>query len=236
MEEKTEGLVLRSIDYKESDKILTIFTPTLGKITAGIKGVRKAKSKLNFASQPFAFCEYVLAERGGRYTVTNAYLHDGFFSLREDIIRYYAGCSVLEICDQLLVEDGDNRAFFIATIEALKSISLGEPIEGVISFSIVALREAGYMLDLGDCGECGKEIGVAPYFDFSTGQFYCKECAKGVRASESTYAFLRKCADLEFDEEECKGGEKRALRLIKEYLKEKTEGEFPCLGELVRLL
>ena len=70
MDIKTEGIVLRATDYKENDKLLTLFTPSLGKITAGIRGVKKAKAKLNFAAQPFAFCEYILAERGGRYTVT----------------------------------------------------------------------------------------------------------------------------------------------------------------------
>jgi DNA repair protein RecO (recombination protein O) len=236
VEEKTEGLVLRSIDYKENDKLLTIFTPTNGKITAGIRGVRKGKAKLHFAAQPFAFCEYILAERGGRYTVTNAYLHDGFFSLRNDIVRYYAGCSVLEVCEKLLVEDGDNHTFFIAAIEALKSISEGDAIEGLITFCLVALREAGYMIDVGYCGGCGEEVGATPYFDFTSGQFFCGNCAQGVRASESTYALLQKCAHLRYDEKACEGGEKRALRLIKEYLKEKIEGEFPCFGELIRLL
>ena len=41
MEIKTEAVVLQSLDYKDNDKILTLFSPTLGKITAGIKGVKK---------------------------------------------------------------------------------------------------------------------------------------------------------------------------------------------------
>ena len=55
MEVKTEGLVLRATDYKENDKLLTLFSPTLGKITAGARGVKKPTAKLNFAAQPFAF-------------------------------------------------------------------------------------------------------------------------------------------------------------------------------------
>ena len=74
MDFKTDAIVIRAIDYKESDRLLTLFTPLRGKVTAGIRGVRKPKAKLNFASQPFCFAEYVLAEKGGRYTVTSAYL------------------------------------------------------------------------------------------------------------------------------------------------------------------
>jgi len=82
MDVKTEAIVLQAIDYKDDDKLLTLFSPTLGKITAGIRGVKKPKAKLAFSAQPFCFAEYILAEKGGRYTVTNAYLHESFFSLR----------------------------------------------------------------------------------------------------------------------------------------------------------
>ena len=124
MEFKTDALVIKATDYKENDKLLNLFTPSRGKLTAGIRGVRKPKAKLAFAAQPFCFAEYVLAEKGGRYTVTAAYLYDGFFALRTDIVRYYAACAVLEICDALLVEEGESRALFIAAAEALKGLSL----------------------------------------------------------------------------------------------------------------
>lgn len=85
MEIKTEAIVVQSLDYKDDDKLLTLFSPSLGKITAGIRGVKKPKAKLAFASQPFCFAEYVLAEKGGRYTVISAYLHESFFELRTDL-------------------------------------------------------------------------------------------------------------------------------------------------------
>ena len=237
MEYKTEAIVLKALDYKESDRLLTLFTPDKGKITAGIKGVRKQKSKLNFAAQPFAFCEYVFAERGGRYTVTGAYLHDGFFGLRTDITKYYAACAVTEILDKILVEEGESKALFIAAAETLSALSNGEGdvAEPFLSFCTTALFEAGYMLDLDGCGVCGGEIGETAYFDFETGSFCCAACGKGVRASRSTYHALREAAGLSFDENKTLGGKKRALRLIKAYLSDKTEGDYPCFSELIRL-
>ena len=141
MEFKTDALVLKATDYKENDKLLTLFTPSKGKVTAGIRGVRKRGAKLSFAAQPFCFSEYVLAEKGGRYTVTAAYLYDGFYSLRTDIARYYAACSVLEICNALLVEEGESEAVFIAAVEALKGLALteGDAAELLLSFSLTCL-------------------------------------------------------------------------------------------------
>ena len=238
MEIKTEAIVLQSIDYKDNDKLLTLFSPTLGKITAGARGVKKPKAKLAFSAQPFCFAEYVLAEKGGRYTVTGAYLHESFFSLRYDIVRFYAACAAAEICLAILYENETYEALFIALIECLKSLALSEddPAEAVASFVLIALRESGYPLDLSFLEECDGDIGERLWFDFADGRFTTFDrCVNGERASLSTYHTLRKCAGLTYSESVLEGGRKRALRLLKAYLSEKTEAKLENLGELIRL-
>jgi len=238
MEVKTEAIVLKTVDYKDNDKILTLFSPELGKITVGAKGVKKQKAKLSFAAQPFCFAEYILAEKGGRYTMTGAYLHESFFSLRYDIVRFYAACALAEICLTVLYENESYEGLFIALIEGLKALSLAEEdaAEAVIAFVIVALRESGYPLDLGYAEECDGDIGEQLWFDFADGKFASFDrCERGERASISTYHTLRKCAGLSYDEEMLSGGKKRALRLLKAFLCDKTEEKYENLGELIRL-
>ncbi len=238
MEVKTDAVVLRAVDYQENDKILTLFSPALGRITAGAKGVKKPKAKLAFAAQPFCFAEYVLAERGGRYTVTGAYLHESFFSLRYDIVRFYAACAMVEACLTVLYERESHEGLFIALIEGLKDLSLAEedPAEALISFLLVALRESGYPLSLDYAEEVDGDIGDKLWFDFADGKFAPFErCERGERASPSTYHALRKCAGLSYDEECLSGGKKRALRLLKAFLAEKTEERYENFGELIRL-
>ena len=239
MDVKTEAIVLQAIDYKDNDKLLTLFSPTLGKITAGIRGVKKPKAKLAFSAQPFCFAEYILAEKGGRYTVTNAYLHESFFSLRTDIDRFYAACAAAEICRTLAQENEGNEALFIGFIECLKSLCLAgeDEAESLIAFSLIALRESGYPLDLSYLEECDGDIGDKLWFDFADGRFATFErCVQGERASVSTYHTLRKCAGLSYDENAAAGGKKRALRLLKAFLCEKTESRFDCVGEFIRCL
>ena len=238
MEVKTEAIVLKTVDYKDNDKILTLFSPKLGRITVGAKGVKKQKAKLSFAAQPFCFAEYILAEKGGRYTMTGAYLHESFFSLRYDIVRFYAACALAEICLTVLYENESYEGLFIALIEGLKALSLAEEdaAEAVIAFVIVALRESGYPLDLGYAEECDGDIGEQLWFDFADGKFASFDrCERGERASLSTYHTLRKCAGLSYDEEMLSGGKKRALRLLKAFLCDKTEEKYENLGELIRL-
>jgi len=57
MDFKTDALLLRACDYGENDKIVTLLTSDRGKLSAGVKGVKKAGAKLRFAAQPFCFAE-----------------------------------------------------------------------------------------------------------------------------------------------------------------------------------
>lgn len=238
MEIKTEGVVLQTLDYKDNDKLLTIFSPTLGKVTAGIRGVKKPTAKLAFAAQPFCFAEYVLAQKGGRYTVTGAYLHESFFELREDVERFYSACACAEVARELSLENEKNQGLFIGFIEALKALCLVEedPAEALISFALIALHESGYPVDLGYLEECEGDLGEKLWFDFADGRFTSFErCTAGERASLCTYHVLRKCAGLDFDEGALQGGRKRALRLLRAFLSEKTETQFEAFGEFIRL-
>lgn len=239
MEIKTDAIVLQTLDYKDNDKLLTLFSPAIGKITAGIRGVKKPKAKLAFAAQPFCFAEYILAEKGGRYTITGAYQHESFYALRGDIVRFYAACAMAEVCLTVLMENEVYDGLFVGLIEGLKALSLGEEdiAESLISFLLIALRESGYPVELSFLEECDGEIGEKLYFDFSDGRFTTFErCTQGERASVSTYYTLRKCAGLTYREELLEGGKKRALRLLKAFLSEKTEERFENLGEVIRLL
>jgi DNA repair protein RecO (recombination protein O) len=57
-EEKTEGIVLRSQDYQERNRIVTLFTPQ-GMLSLVIRGISKKNSRLLSLSTPFCYGEYV---------------------------------------------------------------------------------------------------------------------------------------------------------------------------------
>ena len=165
-------------------------------------------------------------------------MHESFFDLRTDITRFYSACAAAEVCKELSFENERYEGLFIGFIECLKGLCLSgeDEAETLISFLLVALRESGYPLDLGYLEECDGDIGDKLWFDFDDGRFTSFErCNAGERASLSTYHTLRKCAGLAFDEEKTQGGKKRALRLIKAYLSQKTETRFDNLGEVIRL-
>ena len=239
MEIKTEAVVLQATDYKDDDKLLTLFSPTMGKITANIRGVKKSKAKLAFAAQPLCFCEYVLAQKNGRHTVISAYLHESFFALREDVVRFFTACAAAEFVKELATENDAHEGLFIAFVECLKGLCLSDEDEAEtwLAFALVALREAGYPIDLGFWEENAESNGEVLFFDFADGRFAPSHLvSQGQRASVCTYQLLRKCAGLDYDETALAGGKKRALRLIKAYAEEKMQLVLPSLGELIRML
>lgn len=83
----TAGLVLRETETKESDKILTVLTPELGRISVIAKGARSRRSKYTAACQLLAYDEMTLRRKGEWYYLAEANTIELFDGVRQDIER-----------------------------------------------------------------------------------------------------------------------------------------------------
>src|ERR1700729_1187875 len=82
---KTEAVVLRSMRYGEADRILHLYTPHRGRVSAIPKGVRRARSRFGGRLEPYFRLHIELHEgRGELVTVTGAQTIDGYARLRGD--------------------------------------------------------------------------------------------------------------------------------------------------------
>lgn len=236
---KVNALMLRAVDYREYDKILTLLTAEYGKISVAIRGVKKAGAKLKFAAQPFCFAEYILAKRGDKYTVTQVSEAESFYELRTDINKFYCACAVCEAACALTYEGDDCSALFYLSIDALTRMCGGDESLALIKFMLSALGESGYTVGLEHCTECGSPLVSADKmrFDMNAGAFTCWDCGDGIGASGVTYNVLRMAAGKPYDERYITAdGKKRALRLLKEYFTYKTDAKLLSLSEYIRLL
>lgn len=233
------ALVLRAISYGENDKILTLLTAEAGRITAIIKGVKKAGAKLKFAAQPFCFAQYVLAERSGRYTVINCSECESFFELSADINKFYAAASLSEAALALTYEGDDCAEMLSQCVKALTEMCSGDECAALVKFLLFSLRRSGYGIALDACQECGVELTDAEKlrFDADTGAFTCFDCGDGAGVSRVTYNVLRMAEGKPYMKEFITNdGYKRALRLIREYFSYKLNVAFKSLTEYIRLL
>lgn len=239
MEIKTNALMLRAVDYKDNDKILTLLTAERGRITAGIKGVKKAGAKLKFAAQPFCFAEYILSQTGDKFTVIQAAEVESFYDLRTDILKYYAASAVCEAALALTYEGDECSGVFSLCVKALSEICTGEVNRALIKYLMSVLELSGYGIGTENCSECGSSLLLREKlrFDMNTGSFTCWDCGGGIGASGVTYNVVRMCAGKTFKSDYItEDGFKRALRLLREYLAYKTEARLTGLSEYIRLL
>ena len=107
----TKALVLRTVDYKETDKILTLLTQDQGKLTASARGCRKKGSAIAAGCQLLAWSEMVLYDYQGRWSVKEAATQRLFQGVRNDIVRLALGCYFAEVAELLARVDVVLRRF-----------------------------------------------------------------------------------------------------------------------------
>ncbi len=202
MEVIVNALVLRAVDYKDNDKILTLYSLERGKITAGIKGVKKSGAKLKFASEPFAFCEFVLAEKQGRYTVIGATYIDSFFSLRTSLIKYYVSAVVGEALNRLTVDNESDEGLFSLTLNAIKLINYQDlELQSLAKYLIALTEISGYKIQKSNCMGCGEDITGRVFFSTKNAEFYCANCRVdgAMEITLETYNALKTFTDNDID-------------------------------------
>ena len=85
------AIVLRFANYRDNDRMLTLLSPTRGRLDVMLRNCRKPKSQFLNAGELFALGDYLLYESGGHATVTSVNLIETFYPLRSDYDRLTCG-------------------------------------------------------------------------------------------------------------------------------------------------
>ena len=192
----THAIVLRHADYREADRIVTLFSPTLGRIDALCRGCRRQKSPLLAASEVFASGEYVLWQRPERCTVVSCQLSDSFYPLREDFERLSHAMYLSELCLGVIQEDQENQRLFLLLLQSLAHLAYGiVPQKRVTSVFLMGLLSlSGYRPSVGRCQHCGKALslgeGAVGVLSAQHGGVLCPECGKGITPKLDATALL----------------------------------------------
>ena len=182
MHTTTKALVLRSVDYKESDKILTLLTQDLGKVTASARGSRKKGSPLAAGCQLLCWSEMVLYDYQGRWTVKEAATERQFRGVRDDLDKLALACYFAEVTELLAVEDMPSPELLSLILNSLHALDkLSKPLDLVkAAFELKAMCLAGYEPLLDGCAVCGTEPPEDPRFHLKEGVLHCARCRNEV--------------------------------------------------------
>ncbi|MBF6589102.1 MAG: DNA repair protein RecO [Ktedonobacterales bacterium] len=156
-----EAIILRRGNFGEADRILTLFTPTQGKIRAIAKGIRRTTSRKAGHLELFTRAQLLLASGRELEVVTQAEGREQFEHLRLDLWHATGAWYTAELVDRFL-EDADPHprlyALFIATLRRLDAGALAhEQTQSWLAlryFELRLLDELGYRPNLHTCVGC----------------------------------------------------------------------------------
>lgn len=171
-----QALVLRVVNYNDTDALLTVLSKTHGKLTLKARGLRRKNSPLVAPCQLLAFGEFTVFEYRGYYTINEAHSIELFTSLRKDLCRLSLGTYFAQAVEALAQEDQPDPELLSLILNCLHILSRSQTSEAKVKavFELRSACIAGYAPDLSRCHYCGAEY--PDRFDISEGRLECSKC------------------------------------------------------------
>lgn len=160
MLEKWEGIVLRTNDYGETNKIVTMLTREKGKRGAVARGAKKTNSRLSGVTQPFTHGYFLVQGGRGLGTMQQGETLDSMRHIREDLVKTAYAAYIVEMTDRT-TEDGEGGApLFELVRKSLVYINEGmDPAIVTNIFEMKMLAHVGLRPELSSCAVCGETEG-----------------------------------------------------------------------------
>jgi DNA repair protein RecO (recombination protein O) len=176
-----EGVVLRRVDYSDTDRILTILTRTHGKLGVIARGVRKAGARMTPHTDLFARSSLQLTRGRGELLVLTQAQRSGSAPVLDDPRRAACAALVAELADRVL-EDGHPLEPEVYDLVAGALDGCGDasrdPRVAVAWFARRIIDRLGYAPELWQCANCGERLRDAPHpFSVVGGGLLCPRCA-----------------------------------------------------------
>ena len=182
---KTEAIVLRSMKYRETSKIVTLYTRKFGKLSAVAKGARDMKNKFGAALEPMSYVSIVLYKKENRelQLLTQSALIKPFLNLTNHIERLAVGMSIVELMNQVMHDEEENELLFRLLVDTLDTLNdVEKNYDNLLyGFQLRLATLLGFKPEFTNCTICGETIVTdsekIPY-DLSRGGGLCARCAE----------------------------------------------------------
>lgn len=173
---KVEGIVIRTTDYGEANKILTLYTRELGKIGVMARGAKRPKSRLSSISQLFTHGQFVFQKTQGLGVLNQGEMIQSFRDLRGDIFLTAYAAYIVELLDKLTEQHEKNPYLYELLFQTLYYMDEGFDYEVLTRiFEVKMLRVAGIGLYVDGCAHCSAKEGEFS-FSIKEGGFLCHRC------------------------------------------------------------
>ena len=225
----TPALVIRRADYGDYDRMVTLFSPRLGRVDAIARGCKKPKSPLLNACEPFVNGEFQLFQRAERFSIEQCQITESFFDLRMNYDRLQHGVYWLKLLDAAVMPDVEMPDLFLITLRALAHLSYSElpPEMLTMAFEMHLMAQLGYAPRVDACQRCGRSINGDARFDAERGGCVCLSCPSSApRVTNGARRIMLKLPRTRFDQVRLLDGHPdwpEAARLFREYVNQRIQ-------------
>ncbi|MBI1843703.1 MAG: DNA repair protein RecO [Actinobacteria bacterium] len=202
---RDRGIVLRSFDLGEADRIITFMTEGRGKVRAVAKGVRRTKSRFGGRLEGVRrtksrfggrlevtnHVELTLYEGRSLDTITQADLLEHFRPVRENLDRLARVMPLLEVVDAVTFEGRSDPRLYHMLLGAIRALAEADAPLIVPAFFWKLLAHEGMRPEVACCASCGREDDLVA-FELTEGGVLCRRCRRGTRLSPEALALLRR--------------------------------------------
>ena len=181
---KVKGIVLSDNNMGDYDKMLTILTANLGKISCAAKGARKPKSALLAGTQLFCFSEYLMYQGTSTYHVNSCETIEMFYKIRTDLDKLKYAIHLNKIVQDVTDENENCYNILQLYLNALYMIAETEKDRDLVVsiFKLRLLKILGFTPRVMECVNC-KEKQNLSYFSIRDNGFKCAACSKQDKSS-----------------------------------------------------
>ena len=187
----TLGIILNLSGHGESDKIVTFYSPDLGRMTGIAKGAKRSKKRFVNKLELFSLLDitYRPSRNNGLLFLSEAELKEPFLSLRTRHRRYTMAALACELIIRFTSEHDPDPEIFTLLCWLLETVNSGEqPLKAGALFHLRLLGACGYQPELTICSLCKKQVNNSRFFALqpATGSLVCDRC--NTRVQQSAFA------------------------------------------------
>ena len=129
---KTQAIVLKAADLRETDQLLTIYSKEFGKIRVAARGIKKSESKSRYHLEPLSYSQLILIEGKSFKIIKNAVLVDQFLSMRRDLDKMKIAFKIIELIDELIVGEEQDENIWNLLLKTLKELNIGGQVSNIV--------------------------------------------------------------------------------------------------------
>lgn len=178
MQITTTGVVLKTRNIGEQDRIITLLSKEHGVIEASAKNVKRIKSGLVSSTQVLGYSEVTLFCNRDKYYINSAHSINSFYNIRMDVKALSLALYFCELITYLSINHDNSNEVLRLLLNTLsfidknqKNVNLLKPI-----FELRLLSLCGFMPDLVCCRQCVEFENKTMYFNSLNSNIVCKDC------------------------------------------------------------